>query len=157
MPPPVWVPGQVLAASDVNSWFLPVAVAKLADQSRTNSTTLVPDSELFVTVAASATYWFQLYLDYEGAAGASTGGIQWQLNIPSGGMRYHAIHETPGGLAAVVETGKGAGVLCGLSLRGTIAISTTGGNVTLSWGQFAANATPTIVHAQSAMMLQRIS
>src|SRR5258708_21076330 len=64
---PTWVTGQVLAAADVNSWFVPLVAYKNADQSVTSSTTLVNDSALHLTISAGANYLMHCYLDYEAA------------------------------------------------------------------------------------------
>jgi hypothetical protein len=78
---PVWVPGQVLAASDVNTWFVPLAAVKTVDQSVTSSTTLVNDNVLAVPVAASSTYEFRLFCWFQAAAG---GDFKFQFAGPAG-------------------------------------------------------------------------
>jgi hypothetical protein len=167
MPPPIWTPGQILNAADVNSWFVPVIVVKGSDQSRASNTTLSADSELFVAVAASATYLVHLFLNYSGAA-EGTSDIKWQFVIPaSATLRAHHIHEGPAGSANCIEgiTGssvnnagtKGAGIQCGLTALGTLIVAGTSGNVTINWAQNTSNATATIVAAQSSLMLQRLN
>jgi hypothetical protein len=162
---PTWGVGQVLTAADVNNWLVPLAAVKTADQSVTSSVILVNDNELVVTLAASCTYDFQCYLDYEGAAGAGNG-IQWTWNGPAGyALRYQGIYNntaaTPiltshtGSFSASAGSG-GAGVLQGASMFGTVVTAATAGTLTLQWAQATSSATATIVHAQSYMKLQRI-
>ena len=167
MPPPVWVPGQVLSASDVNNWLVPSAIIKLADQSKTSNTTLGTDNELTLAVAASATYRFEAYLNYEGGTGNASD-IKYQWTVPAGAaLRFHDLHQGPGGTPDTIDTHtastiysaatNGAGNLCGMSHLGTLLTAGSSGNVFLSWAQNTTNGTPTIVHAQSCIILQRLS
>src|SRR5262245_15271614 len=80
MAAPTWVSGQVLTASDVNTWFVPIAAVKTANESVTSSTTLQNDDELFVSVAANSTYLVQCYIKCDGAA---TGDIKLNWTAPA--------------------------------------------------------------------------
>ena len=51
----------------------------------------------------------------------------------------------------------GAGIVQEASMRGSIVVSTTAGNVQLKWAQGTSSGTGTIVHAQSSLKLQRVS
>jgi len=53
---PVWTVGEVLSASDVNSWFVPVVVFKAADEGPITTTTLQNDNELILPVTTGASY-----------------------------------------------------------------------------------------------------
>lgn len=168
MPVPTWAVGQVLAASDVNNWFVPVAAVKTSDQSVTSSTAFVSDTELFVPLVALGTYQFECFLSYEGAAGNNTGAIKWKWIVPAGtSVRYQGLFQGTGGGASVngvfiagdtpASNTQGPGVLTGVSMIGTIVVSSTGGNMTLQWAQNVSNATSTVVHPQSCLILRRIS
>jgi hypothetical protein len=166
MPLPTWSAGQVLTASDVNNYFVPLPVIKTSDQSVTSSTTLINDNALVVTPAVSTSYLFICYLDYEGANAA--GFLKWQWGVPTGAnLRYHAIFVGTGGSPAVNLTYQasdvvaaytlGAGQLCGATMIGTLVMGSTSGNLQLKWAQNASNGVATTVHAQSALYLQRIA
>lgn len=166
MPVPTWSVGQVLAAADVNSWFVPIAAIKTADQSVTsNSTTFVSDTELLVPVVATGTYQFECYLNYEGANAA--GQLKWKWAVPTGTtVRYQSIFQGTGGSAVVQLTNiagdtpnantLGPGTLMAASMTGTVIIGSTAGNMQLQWCQVSSNATSTIVHPQSCIILRRI-
>ena len=161
---PTWVTGQVLAAADVNSWFVPLVAYKNADQSVTSSTTLVNDSALHLTISAGANYLMHCYLDYEAAN--SPGDIKRGFTLPATTfIRYMpSVRNTSsavvGGDTSIgsgtdVGGGGGAGVLRAALLTGTVQCGTTG-TLQLQWAQNTSSATSTIVHAQSALMLWRI-
>ncbi len=166
MAPPTWVVGQVLTASDVDNWFIPVVAVKTADQSVTSSTTVVNDTELSVPVAASVTYAFQMMLDYEGGtSGASD--LKWTFTLPAGSFLRYCYSNRGTGLGASVtmstgtstDTGgtNGAGNLEGVHAFGTLVCGVTAGTLQLKWAQNTSSATSTIMHAQSCLMLWRIS
>ena len=166
MPVPVWAVGQVLSASDVNSWFIPLAAVKTADQSVTSSVTMVNDTELFAPIVAVGTYQFECYLDYTGANAA--GQLQWRWIVPTGTtMRYQSIFQGTGGAAVVHLTNiagdtpnansLGTGTLMAATMIGTIVAGVNAGNMQLQWAQVASNATATTVRAQSCLILRRIA
>lgn len=141
-------------------------VIKPTDQSLTSNTTLQDDSALTLPVLAAATYFFICYLNYEGANGA--GFLKWTWSVPSGAaMRYHIVRQGTGGgadsgltLTDSTTTDAdtlGAGNLQGLTMLGTLVMSSTAGDIQLEWAQNASNATPTIVHAQSFLGLWRVT
>lgn len=167
MPVPTWAVGQVLSASDVNSWFIPVSAIKTADQSVTSSTTFVNDTELFVPIVAVGSYQFECYLNYEGGTlGASD--LKWRYIVPTGtAMRYTwAANGTGGGTHAgdtqiagdtPSASTNGAGVGRGVMMIGTIVAGVNAGNMQLQWAQNTSNGTATIVHIQSCLVLRRIA
>ena len=165
MPPPTWVTGQVLTASDVNTWFVPIVATKTADTSRASTVTVTADPELTVTIPSAGTWYLLCYLNYEGAA-VGTGDLKIQVTSV-GTLRYHAIYQGAGGAANVGSTFQGGGTpsgfatqglgtLCGGTLHGTL-VTATSGTTTLNWAQNTSNATATTLHANSSMMLWRIS
>lgn len=163
---PTWTVGEVLSSSDVNTWFVPLAVTKTADQSVTSSTTLVNDNELLLSLAANAVYEFRCTLDYEGGTqGASD--LKWGWSVPSGTiMRYTRIGiDTAGASTAGFMTTEsstvaggtaGAGSLKGVLMDGVIDTGSTAGTLQLKWAQNTSSATATIVHALSKLIAQRV-
>jgi hypothetical protein len=167
MPIPSWSVGQVLAAADVNSWFVPLAAYKSADQSVTSSTTLVNDTALVVPVASSATYIFWCMLYFEGGT-LNSSDLKWGWTVPaSTTMRYQAIYVSPASVLNIARAGTDASVLAAASngagnsqtmqMFGTALVSSTSGNLQLQWAQNTSNGTATIVHAGSVLFAQRIS
>ena len=155
----------MLSASDVNTWFVPIVAVKVADTSRSSTTTLTADPELSVTIPSAGTWYLLCYLNYEGAA-VGTGDLKIRVTSV-GSLRYHAIYQGAGGAANVGSTYQGggtpsgfatagAGTLCGGTIHGTL-VTATSGTTGLDWAQNTSNATATTLHAGSAMMLQRIS
>ena len=166
MPPPTWTVGQVLAAADVNSWFVPLVAVKGSDQSVTSSTTLVGDTALFVPLAASCTYEVRCMIDYEGGTRNSSD-LKWSFSVPGGStMHYAANFVGPGGSTNVqMLTGtstnaagtNGAGVVQALTINGLINVSSTAANLSFTFAQNTSNGTATIVHATSYLIAQRVS
>jgi hypothetical protein len=164
MAAPVWSVGQVLTASDVNTWFVPLAAAKLTSQSVTSSTTLVNDADLVLAVAANATYDFACQLFYIAAAG---GDIKWTWSVPAGsGILYQNLHNEGGGTGlanacvansdADTPTAAGGGSTTEAArMTGTMTTSSTTGNAQLRWAQNASSATATQVRAKSSLILRR--
>ena len=164
---PVWAVGQVLAASDVNTWFVPLAPLKPSDTTITNSTALANDPDLFIPVASVAAYSFTCFLDYEGGTQGSSD-LKVHFTVPAGTtMRYHRKGidttgaSTIGFLANETSTfaagSAGASSLKAVEMQGTIVTASTAGNVQLQWAQNTSNATSTIVHGQSNLIAFRIS
>jgi hypothetical protein len=168
MPPPVYTVGQVLAASDVNNWFLPVVAYKTGDTSRASTTTNSPDPDLTLPVVANANYFLEAFLFFEGSATASQG-IKWTWIVPTGAtMRYHLICADTAGVAfsgtgatftgssTGVSGSTGSGNLRGLSMKGTLFVGSTAGNAQITWSPNVNEAAVVTLHAQSSVMLTRI-
>jgi hypothetical protein len=161
----VWNTGDVLSAADLDTWAIPRAVVKPTDESVTSSTTLQADNDLVLPVDANGTYRLDMYLDYEAASG---GDLKMGFTFPAGLlMRYHLVGTDNSGnpytgstniqTSNPIVNGAGAAVLRGASFRGTVVTTGTAGNLTLTWAQNASNATSTIVHQYSHMMLTRLA
>jgi hypothetical protein len=145
----------------------PLAVIKGADEPVTSSTTLQNDNALLLrSLVASATYLFACYLDYEGGTqGASD--IKWTWSTPgSATLRYQkecvnlsgtAVCPTCTGSGTQTAGSNGAGTLMGVTMTGSLVMSSTGGTLQLQWAQNTSSATPTIVHAQSYLSLWRVT
>ncbi len=162
---PVWSVGQVLTASDVNTWFIPIAVVKPTSESVTSSTTLQNDDHLLAAVAANASYEFTCQLFYIAAAG---GDIKWTWSVPAGaGITYQNLHNEGGGTGlgnsclansdadTPTAAGGGSPTECA-RMTGTLNTSSTTGNAQLRWAQNASNGTATQVRANSTLVLRRI-
>lgn len=166
MAPPTWITGQVLTASDVNSWFVPLAAVKTADQSVTSSTTLVNDTQLLVAVAASATYRLDALIYYTGGTtGSSDLKLGW--TVPAGTTITGGADSVANPLAVaqvfmtqssvLFSATNGAGNPFPISLWGTVVTSGTAGNLQLQWAQNTSSATSTIVKTASLLTLLRVS
>lgn len=144
---------------------IPITIVKPTDESVTSSSTLQPDNDLFGPLVANATYIFDCYLNYEGGT-INASDLKWQWSVPSGAvMKYSAIYEQPSttliiqltnaGSATISAASNGAANLRAATMSGSIAMSTTPGNLQFTWAQVTPSATATIVHAGSYLRIQR--
>ena len=174
MPLPVWVPGEVLASADVNSYFVPQVAIKTSSTGRASTTTLTADPTLSVTLAAGGLYEIRCMLYYFG--GNAVGYLQWDWTVPSTGFfTYVASYAIEGGGGDQgYQIGQVAGVQLGASsvngpawTSGTgtpwcaymtgLASGGTGGPMTLNWSQASSSSTATSVGANSYLIAQRIA
>lgn len=164
-------PFPLAAGSRVTATFLneiqPQVVIKPSDQDLASSTTLQSDNALLAAVLASVTYTFECFLNYEGGTEGSSD-IKWNWLVPaSAKLRYQASNVSTSGnvgggpvntdSTVVVAGTNGAGVLMGVTMRGTLVMSATAGNIQLQWAQNTSDSTDTIVHAGSSLKLTRAS
>jgi hypothetical protein len=158
--------GSRLTASMLRA-VAPDAAIKGGDQTVTSSTTLVNDGGLFVSVAANASYVFQVFLDYEGGTQGSSD-IKYGWSVPSGTtMRYTDFHISTGGTATagglslestVTAAGtNGSGNKRGVFMNGSVVTAGTAGTLQLQWAQNTSSGTGTIVHAQSYLALWQVA
>ena len=165
---PTWAAAQVLTASDVNTWFVPLAVIKSADTSRTSTTSLTADPHLTLSVAASATYQVDVVLLYKGPSGA--GFFQWDFDIPASAVFVNvASYMNSSGNATVqynsagVTTqwanteGTGGSTDDAVRIGGTLAVSSTSGTFDLKWAQHASNGVATSLLSNSTLSARRIA
>lgn len=167
---PTWVPGQVLTASDVNTWFVPTTAIKSGDTSRASNTTPTADPDLVAAVAANAIYSLEVMLIYHGASAA--GYIQFEFTVPAGAtvQANEVYNQTSGGVnngpvnplltagqlqTAIPWTG-GTGLDYSAQVKGVINTAATPGSLTLLWSQNISNATATTLKQNSFMALRRI-
>lgn len=165
-----WNVGDVLTAADLDSWSVPNTAVKAVDTSRTSNTTLANDPELTLSVAANVVYRFWCYLNYEGGTqGASD--IKWSFTVPAGAtLRYQMIAVNTAGSLSPLLIGptftatstnsaatNGAGNLMAAVMHGTLDTAGTAGTFVIQWAQNTSSGTSTILHAQSAMTLDRIA
>jgi hypothetical protein len=167
VPIPTWSVGQVLAASDVNNWFVPLAAYRTSTQSVTSSTTLVNDNALFVTVAANAVYRGELVLIYDGD---TAGDLKAAWTVPASATISTAFATGLSGSAAAATddlvTGAsntpqfgalGSGTNCAALYIFILTTSGTSGTLQFQWAQNTSSATATRVFAGSHLVLQRIA
>lgn len=154
---PVWAAGQRITASMLTA-MQPLTVVKTADESLTNNTTLQNDDELFLSLAANATYQVDGWIQY---TASSTGDIKVDATIPSGATMTWSMGGTGNGSltnndvsafpnsTARVSEGNG-GTAQTIPVRGYVVTTTTSGTLQFRWSQSTADAvTATIVKAGS--------
>lgn len=157
-----------LTAAEFNEAQNVFGVIKQANQSVTSSTVLQNDNELVIpstVLVLSAQYQFWCFIDYEGGTQGSSD-FQWEWSLPAGAaIRYAALYlGTGGGLTFSTQVGSanlvagtnGAGFLRGVTMTGTLVMSTTAGAMQFEWAQNTSSGTATIVHAQSSLVLARM-
>jgi len=166
---PSYSPGDVLTADDCNTWFMPQFVSKPSATTRTNNT-IADDTDLIVPVAASAVYWAQFFLWYDGKdlAGnpASPGGLRVNFAAPASSLwNFQGVgqditqHEqsdsafNSGDSPQLWYTDSNNNAA---TYSGILVTSTTAGNFGLRWAQANTSSTATSVHARSCMIVQRV-
>lgn len=159
--------GQRLTAAEVQG-VAPLAAWKAADQSVTSSTTLVNDTALFLSLAANATYKFDLALLYKGAA-TGTADLKPAWTVPSGCVIAAITGGVNTGLGSVWGTmtqstvnpaafgTNGTSLPLSLIVSGTVTTSSTPGIMQFQWAQNTSNATPTTVMAGSSLAAWQIA
>lgn len=158
--------GQRITADALDA-LAPLMAMKAGDTNYTN-TTLTNDPELFLALVANATYLLEAFLVYEGGTSGSAD-LQGKFTVPSGAsLRYTNIGQNASGgntgsFAGTATSGtytgntNGAGNLRSLTIPGSVVMGSTAGNIQMQFSQNTANATATIVHAQSYLAVQRVS
>jgi hypothetical protein len=168
VPIPTWSVGEVLAAADVNTWFVPRVAYKSTAQHST-TTTLANDTQLALPVDANALYDWKLYLLYEGGA-LGSGDLAFNFTFPTGLaaalqiLGYNAAGADlerlggvlPFGSNAIIGT-EGTGNLRSATVIGSVDTASAGGTLQLQWARSSnASGVDTIVHVGSYMRLDRI-
>jgi hypothetical protein len=172
-----WNVGDVLTASDMNVWTIPIAVIKPSATARNTTTTLADDPDLQLAVAASSSYMVQGVIFYDGASMSSSsdpGGLKWTFSTPAGATgQYFIAHQNASGnftgsysafwsdanqnwTQAATQGVSIANGLCG-ALTGVLQVAGTAGTLTFRWAQINSSGTNTHVQAQSYLVGQRIS
>lgn len=133
---PTWAVGQVLTASDVNTWLTDDIAYKTATTVRTTTTkSLDPDLQLAVT--ASTIYIVRVALIYTSAVAMAftfsgpagiTGGYSGAFNLSGTGAGTWGFIWT-----ATVSAAALGGSVNGVLLQGTLITSTTAGTFGVSW------------------------
>ena len=179
---PTWTTGEVLLSDDVNTWFVPLFAYKTADLSRASHTSQTIDTDLQVSVAASAVYMLEAQIIYSGDA---TGDMNVGWSYPSGTTGTWGPHgngttvigssaglalqaNTPNTWGYLIRTeatdisatrdfgATGSGDIYAAHVWGLITTSSTSGTFGLTWGQNGSSATASVLRANSYMSLRRV-
>lgn len=159
--------GGTLPTTLINAWLaairfaLPISAIKGSDQTVNNSATLVNDNTLLIPVAANATYEFRLRLAYNSGA---TPGFKFTFTVPAGAaVRFNSLVMNGGGLKSFTHAPGDTPALDGgatdlpVTLWGEITVAGTPGTVQLQWAQVTANASNTIVRANSNLIARQVA
>jgi hypothetical protein len=156
----------VLAAADVNTWFVEQAVVKPTGQSVTSSTTIVNDIDLVLPVAANATYRIECFISFVAATG---GDLKFTWAVPAGASMFYQAEHNEGGTTGLVnsvitysdlntiQAAGGNSVVQAVGIKGNLLTVSTAGNLQLQWAQNTSSATATTVRARSHLMMRRIA
>lgn len=170
--PPV-AAGQRITASLLQG-FAPLVATKPLDQTVTNSTVMVNDTDMFFTVVSGATYVIDSYLQW---VGNDTGDIKFGFTFPTpstlhfgifgpddtattfsaGGTRgtseWFARNAQTTSPSGFIQVSGSTSPLVGIIKGGFVC--NTGGTLQLQWAQNVANATSTLLKAGSWMSIKR--
>lgn len=163
---PTWSVGEVLAAADVNTWFVPLVIIKPGDTARNSTTSMSNDPDIVLALAGSSTYHIKGVIFYSGPSAGSSD-FKWTFTIPTGatGQYYGAHQNLSGQFAGAFQSNwtdtdtantNGVGTIMCLEIQG-ILVTSGSGNFRLQWAQNTSNATNTYVKAQSFLTAQRIA
>src|ERR1700755_1099479 len=127
---PTWTGGQGLSASDVNSWFVPLAAFKPSNTTISSNATLTADPDLVLAVAASAVYRFEHTFYFTSTHTTTNVDFKWDYTVPtSAEIYYQSLHNEGGAI--------GLNNSINLYVHGTVGFSNGNDstNVTVSnWG-----------------------
>jgi hypothetical protein len=164
---PTWVVGEVLAAADVNAWFVPLVAKKPTTQSVVSqATTMQNDTALVLPVAASAIYEMKAHIIYNAAAAAdiilgwtapAAAAMDWVTDglITSESTGIDAVSRSAQSIGS--QPGVGGDPTNRVVLPyGILTTGATAGNLQFQWMQNVSSATATQVVAGSALILRRI-
>jgi hypothetical protein len=144
-------------------------VRKPSDETVTSSTSLQDDNDLFVSVAANATYWVDGFIIYSGSdvadinagwsapAGAT---FDWALNTgdntaTSANMPIYRLSSL---VTDTIFVGCiGSTLRLSAPLTGVLVTAGTSGTLRFRWAQLASNATASTVRAGSFLRLTRLA
>jgi hypothetical protein len=157
--------GQVLSASDVNSWFVELAVIKPSETARANTTTMTNDPDLVLPLAGSCWYEIRGVIFYDGPTAGSSD-IKWTFSVPTGNSgQYFAAHQNLSGVFAgafqsnwtdtLTANTTGVGNRMIIEIHG-ITSTASSGNFRFQWAQNTSNGTNTHVREQSFLIARRI-
>lgn len=163
-----WNVGDVLTASDMNVWTVPIATIKPADTGRNTTTTLTADPDLVIAVAANTIYDVRFLIRYKGGTNGSSD-LSMQINVPSGSTGFWvALRDdisAPTGPPGFVDSAFGSALNFATNGTGntqqallfaSVNTAGTAGNISLLWAQHISNGTNTTLMANSFMVAQRI-
>lgn len=151
--------GQKLRASDLN--ILARLAFKTSAQTVNNSTTLINDSQLFMSVAANTNYAFTSRFVF---SSNSTANIKFGFTFPVGAVGSYTLYGIAAGgstLAAFHQTETSVSALAGAAgtactMTGSWTIGANAGVIQLQWAQNTATAVNTQVLAGSFIRLDQV-
>jgi hypothetical protein len=160
--------GQVLTASDVNTWLIPTMAIKAVDTGRASNTSPTADPELSLAVAANSTYTYDLLIHYNGGTNGASDG-QFGLSAPAGATGFtYCLRTQISGLTfgnimlnsfgSFINVGtNGTGNPVGFWAQGSLKVGSTAGQLAFIWSQNTSSGTATTVKAGSYLTAQRIT
>jgi hypothetical protein len=167
-----WSVGDVLTASDMNVWTVPVAAVKPSTTGRASTTTMTNDPDITLAVAANAIYEVVGLFLIDGASMAVStdpGGFKWTFTVPAGvtGSYFYGHNNLSAGFAGAFPaqwtdtasgntTGSSTANTQNVAIIGVLNTAGTAGSLTLQWAQNTSSGTNTHVQANSYLRLQRI-
>ena len=166
--PPVWAVGQILDASDVNTWLIPTMAVKTVDTGRASTTSPVADPELTLALAANSTYTYDLLVHYTGGTNGSSD-AQFGFTAPAGALGFSfCIRYQISGLTfnsiliptfgTFINAGtNGTTNPVGFWAHGSIKVGSTAGALAFVWSQNTSSGTATTVKGGSYLTAQRIT
>ena len=165
MPVKQWNVGDVLSASDMNTWTVPLVGIKSADQTITSTTTFVNDADMRLAVAAGAQYEFHAYIRFSSGTGQD-----WKssFNVPAGAIaRFQFLGRDISAnfagdaeytaASTITSQGRGVGVLSNAQFLGTVVTAGTAGNFIFQWSQNTSGAFNTTLYQYSYLTARRIA
>lgn len=160
MAAPTWSVGQVLTASDVNSWFVPIVAYKTAATGPRTSTTVSNDPDLSIALAASAFYEMRGCLIYQAAASATIG-MKWQFTTPSGiagGFSVTLLAANYGYVwtQTAIICGQNDNQVYSAQFQGIAQTSSTSGSLTLQWAANTGATAGITLGAGSYLLARRV-
>ena len=163
-PGPTWQTGQVLAASDVNTWILPLAQQKTGTTSRKSQPGVLIDPDLQLPMVTPGTWTVRMVLMFDGPSGV---GLAVSFAVPSVAsvFGWEAAYVNTSGNPVVEDhfesdtvTGAttGTGATQSMLIDGTLIVGATPGGLSLLWGQGVSNTQPVSVSQGSYFMAWRL-
>jgi hypothetical protein len=154
---PVYVTGQVLAASDCNNWFLPLAAYKTGNTIR-STTGNAADPDLVIALAASAAYDVSCSVLYSTAA---AGGMTWGFTAPASPSGTFGVSYGKNGVGYTSELFTWGAATNAASPAGTQLLiegcifTTSAGNLTVVWASGTGGTNCTVSNG-SKLMARRV-
>lgn len=165
---PAWAAGSKITSSNLNLGD-PVWSYKAADQSLASNTTMQNDTDLFLTLVANGTYFFDGYIVYIQNVVAGSGDLKYQFTAPSGATLFvtgfgtsaassTTTYDVTANPASSVRTVP-SNLTTAMSFepRGYIQTGGTSGNLQLQWAQNTSNATTLFVKTGSWLRMWRVA
>jgi len=161
-----WNVGDVLTASDMNAWAVPLAGVKSADQTIISNATLINDADMRFAMSASSIFEFHCYVRFSSGTGQD---LKVSFSVPAGAdARFNAIRKDLTGTfagdgdwnAASSVTAQGAGVGSAnartMILTGVAFTAGTAGNLIFQWAQNTSGAFNTTLYQYSYITGRRV-